>query len=109
MNEKDAVLTLGALAQDARLRIFRTLIGSANQGLTPGELSATLGIPASTLSFHLKELAQAGLVRVARESRHLIYRPSVHHMNDLIAYLTDHCCEGQDCGIQQQTVPLVCK
>jgi len=49
MNEKDAVLTLGALAQDARLRIFRTLIGSANQGLTPGELSATLGIPASTL------------------------------------------------------------
>lgn len=110
MNEHAAVLTLAALAQEARLKIFRTLIGAAHPGLTPGELSATLGIPASTMSFHLKELAQAGLVSVVRESRHLIYRPSVQHMNELIAYLTDHCCEGQDCGLtSKKAAPLFCE
>ena len=100
MNEKAAVAALAALAQDARLRIFRALIGAADRGLRPSELSLALGIPPSTLSFHLKELAQAGLVSVERESRHLIYRPAIGHMNELIAYLTDHCCEGRICGLQ---------
>lgn len=97
--EADAVAALAALAQPARLRIFRALVGAAPTGLTPGALSATLDVPPSTLSFHLKELAHAGLVSQERDGRHLIYRPAIVRMNDLLAYLTAHCCQGADCGI----------
>jgi DNA-binding transcriptional ArsR family regulator len=82
-----------------RLRIFRALIGASPGGMTPGELSAMLGVPGSTLSFHLKELMHAGLVTQERESRNLIYRPSIAQMNELLAYLTAHCCQGADCGV----------
>lgn len=99
MNEADAVAALAALAQGARLRIFRALVGAGPAGVTPGDLSAMLGVPASTLSFHLKELLQAGLATQQREGRHLIYRPAVDHMNALLAYLTAHCCDGADCGL----------
>lgn len=86
------------MAQEARLRVFRALVGAGPEGMTPGALSAVLDIPASTLSFHLKELVRAGLVSVERESRNLHYRPSLASMNELLAYLTDHCCMGQSCG-----------
>jgi ArsR family transcriptional regulator, arsenate/arsenite/antimonite-responsive transcriptional repressor len=99
MKEADAVAALAALAQGARLRIFRALVGAGPAGVTPGDLAAMLGVPASTLSFHLKELLQAGLATQQREGRHLIYRPSVAHMNALLAYLTAHCCDGADCGL----------
>lgn len=99
MEEKDAVTALAALAQGQRLRIFRALIGAAPQGLTPGELSAMLDVPGSTLSFHLKELMHAGLVTQERESRNLIYRPAIAQMNDLLAYLTAHCCQGAACDL----------
>lgn len=98
MNEKTAVLTLAALAQEARLRVFRALVGAGPGGMTPGGLSAMLDIPASTLSFHLKELTHAGLVSMEREGRNLHYRPALDHMNDLLAYLTDHCCQGRPCS-----------
>jgi DNA-binding transcriptional ArsR family regulator len=98
MNEKAAVLALAALAQEARLRVFRALIGAAPDGMTPGALSALLDIPASTLSFHLKELVHAELVTVERDGRNLHYRPAVARMNALLGYLTDHCCEGGSCG-----------
>ena len=98
MNEKAAVTALAALAQDARLRVFRVLVGTAPDGLTPSALSAMLDIPASTLSFHLKELVHADLVSVEREGRNLHYRPALKQMNDLLAYLTDHCCMGQSCA-----------
>lgn len=98
MNEEAAVAALAAIAQGARLRVFRALIGAAPEGMTPGALSATLGVPASTLSFHLKELVHANLVTVERDGRHLIYRPAIQQMNALLAYLTAHCCQGQDCG-----------
>ena len=94
MDEKTAVASLAALAQAMRLRVFRALIGAGPEGMTPGALSATLDVPASTLSFHLKELMHAGLVSQEREGRHLIYRPSVERMNALLDYLTAHCCEG---------------
>ena len=97
MEEKTAVLALAALAQEARLRVFRALVGAAPDGMTPGGLSAMLDVPASTLSFHLKELMHAGLVTQEREGRNLIYRPALAHMNDLLAYLTAHCCQGQPC------------
>jgi DNA-binding transcriptional ArsR family regulator len=98
MKENDAVAALAALAQSARLRIFRALVGAAPEGLTPSALSATLDIPPSTLSFHLKELIHADLVTVERDGRSLIYRPAIRQMNDLLGYLTDHCCQGRSCA-----------
>jgi ArsR family transcriptional regulator len=97
MDEKAAVTSLAALAQDARLRVFRALVGAGPAGMTPGALSAMLDIPNSTLSFHLKELVHAGLVSAEREGRNLHYRPAIARMNDLLAYLTAHCCMGQPC------------
>lgn len=98
MDEQSAVLALAALAQGMRLRIFRALVGAGPQGMTPGALSATLDVPGSTLSFHLKELTHAGLVSQERDGRHLIYRPSLVQMNALMSYLTAHCCQAVDGG-----------
>lgn len=97
MNEKVAVTALAALSQEARLRVFRALVGAGPEGMTPSALSAMLDIPASTLSFHLKELGHAGLVSAERDGRNLYYRPALQQMNDLLAYLTAHCCEGRAC------------
>ncbi len=99
MEENTAILSLAALAQKMRLRIFRALVGAGPDGMTPGALAALLDVPASTLSFHLKELAHSGLVTQERESRNLIYRPSITQMNDLLGYLTAHCCQGTPCGV----------
>ena len=97
MDERTAVTALAALAQDARLRVFRALVGAGPEGMTPGALAAMLDVPNSTLSFHLKELVHAGLVSTEREGRNLNYRPALMRMNALLAYLTDHCCMGQPC------------
>lgn len=97
MNEKAAVSALAALAQEARLRVFRALVGAGPDGMTPSALSAMLDIPGSTLSFHLKELVHAELVSVEREGRHLHYRPALGRMDELLAYLTAHCCLGKSC------------
>ncbi len=94
MNEPDAVRALAALAQAARLRIFRALVGAGPAGLTPGVLAGMLDVPGSTLSFHLKELIHAGLVSVQRDGRSLIYRPDLARMQGLVSYLVDHCCEA---------------
>jgi ArsR family transcriptional regulator, arsenate/arsenite/antimonite-responsive transcriptional repressor len=96
MDEQAAVTSLAALAQGMRLRIFRALVGAGPQGLTPGALTATLDVPGSTLSFHLKELMHAGLVSQERDGRNLIYRPSLERMNALMGYLTAHCCQATD-------------
>ncbi|CAM5797949.1 ArsR/SmtB family transcription factor [Rhizobacter fulvus] len=98
MEEQTAIASLAALAQTVRLRIFRALIGAGPGGMTPGALAALLDVPASTLSFHLKELTHSGLVTQERESRHLIYRPSITQMNDLMDYLSAHCCQGTACA-----------
>ena len=102
MDEATAVASLAALAQGQRLRIFRALVGAGPQGLTPGALAATLGVPGSTLSFHLKELMHAGLVSQQRDGRHLIYRPALAQMDALLVYLTAHCCQasgGLPCAV----------
>lgn len=102
MDEALAVAALAALAQGLRLRVFRALVGAGPQGLTPGALAAALGLPASTLSFHLKELMRAGLVTQQRDGRRLIYRPALAQMNALLDYLTAHCCEqaaSPDCEL----------
>ena len=97
MEEKQAVLALAALAQGMRLRVFRALVGAAPEGMTPGALAALLDVPASTLSFHLKELTHAGLVDAVRDGRNLIYRPDLPRMSALLDYLSAHCRQGADC------------
>jgi DNA-binding transcriptional ArsR family regulator len=108
LSEAQAVAALAALAQPARLRVFRALVGTGPEGMTPGVLAATLGVPSSTLSFHLKGLADAGLVQAERQGRHLVYRPLIAQMNELIAYLTDHCCGGQPCGLVTPSSTTCC-
>lgn len=68
--------------------------------MTPGALTEALAVPATSLSFHLKELTNAGLVSQERQGRHLIYRASFDQMNDLLAYLTENCCQGQACLVE---------
>lgn len=97
MEESDAVKSLSALAQPHRLKAFRALVVAGQDGLTPGDIAAALEVPASTLSFHLKELVHAGLVAQERRGRHLIYRAEYRRMNDLLTYLTDNCCQGEAC------------
>lgn len=108
MDEKSAVVSLSALAQAMRLRVFRALVGAGPQGLTPGDLSATLDVPASTLSFHLKELMHAGLVSQERDGRNLIYRPAIAQMQALLDYLSAHCCHGTPCVPADSRTRITC-
>lgn len=97
IDEPATLKALGALAQAQRLRAFRALVTAGPQGLTPGMLGTHLGLAPSALSFHLKELASAGLVASEPRGRHLIYRAEFRRMDELLAYLMKHCCQGA-CG-----------
>jgi ArsR family transcriptional regulator, arsenate/arsenite/antimonite-responsive transcriptional repressor len=97
MKEIDAIRSLAALAQEMRLRIFRALVVTGNDGLTPSGLSEQLKVASNTLSFHLKELTHAGLITQERQGRNLVYRASFTNMNELLGYLTDNCCQGAAC------------
>ena len=99
MNEEQVIKALAALAHPVRLKAFRALVVSGPQGLTPGVMQEGLGIPATTLSFHLKELAAAGLVTQERASRNLVYRAAYDQMNGLLDYLTANCCTGAACAV----------
>jgi len=103
MNETTVVRSLAALAQDVRLRIFRSLVVAGKDGLTPGDLGEKLGVAATTLSFHLKELTHSGLVSQERQGRNLIYRASFETMNELLGYLTENCCQGETCLAPEAT------
>ncbi|MBU6448507.1 MAG: winged helix-turn-helix domain-containing protein [Rhodospirillales bacterium] len=94
MDKQNAIAALSALAQEARLDIFRLLVRAGPDGLAAGQLAECLGLPPATLSFHLKELRHAGLVSFQRESRSLIYSAEFTSMNALLAYLTENCCQG---------------
>ncbi|HEX5683224.1 MAG TPA: metalloregulator ArsR/SmtB family transcription factor [Ideonella sp.] len=97
MDEQAVVRSLAALAQPVRLQVFRALIVAGREGLTPGTMADALGVPQNTLSFHLKELANAGMVTQERASRHIIYRAAFDRMNALLGYLTENCCRGMNC------------
>ena len=97
MQEPDVIRSLAALAHEARLRVFRALIVAGPDGLTPGVLAEQLGIAANALSFHLKELSHAGLVNQERQGRNLVYRAEYLRMDELLAYLTQNCCQGEPC------------
>ncbi len=92
MKNKDAVRALSALAQESRLEVFRLLVRKGPSGLAAGELSEKLGLPPATMSFHLKELSNAGLITSKRESRSIIYSADFAHMQELINFLLENCC-----------------
>ena len=98
MPEELVLKSLAALAHAVRLKVFRALVVAGPAGLTPSVMSEGLGIPPTTLSFHLKELASAGLVTTERASRHLVYRAAFEQMSGLVAYLTENCCAGASCS-----------
>ena len=106
MEELAAISALAALAQEVRLRVFRALVVAGSAGMTPSAMSEQLSVPATALSFHLKELAHASLISQQRQGRNLIYRAAFATMNELLAYLTENCCEGEAC---LNTKALACK
>jgi DNA-binding transcriptional ArsR family regulator len=104
MDENEVVRSLAALAQPVRLKVFRALVVTGQVGLTPGAMAQGLGIPQNSLSFHLKELTNAGLVTQERASRNIIYRAAYEHMNALLGYLTENCCKGVGCAVDADVV-----
>ena len=105
MKTKDAVESLAALAQESRLAIFRMLVKRGPEGYTPSQLGEKLEVSSPTLSFHLKELQQAGLVDVRRDGRYLYYRPNFVHMDQLVGFLTENCCALADQACGPECVP----
>ena len=108
MEPNQVVQSLAALAHPLRLEVFRALVVAGQGGLTPGVIQDALGVPAATLSFHLKELANSGLVTQERASRHLIYRAAYDNMNALLGYLTDNCCQGAACAVEASSGTCGC-
>ncbi|HXB57140.1 MAG TPA: metalloregulator ArsR/SmtB family transcription factor [Vicinamibacteria bacterium] len=103
MDIKGAVGALGALAQESRLEVFRLLVQRGPTGLAAGEINQRVGIPATTLSFHLSQLSHAGLVTSRREGRSIIYAADYPSMLDLMEFLMKNCC--QDETVAREAVP----
>ena len=101
METTDAIRALGALAQETRLAIYRLLVQAGPEGRAAGTIGEKLGIPPATLSFHLAQLAGAGLVRPRQEGRFIYYSADFGSMNALVGFLTENCCGGNACGPQQ--------
>jgi DNA-binding transcriptional ArsR family regulator len=97
-----AVDALSALAQEHRLALFRLLVQAGDKGMAAGAIAEALGVPNSSLSFHLAQLRTAGLILQERQHRSLIYRANYRAMNALVAYLMENCCAGADCGAGAQ-------
>jgi DNA-binding transcriptional ArsR family regulator len=97
MKIEDAVSALSALAHANRLAAFRLLVEAGPQGLNCTEIGERLGLAPATLSFHLAQLARAGLVTSRQQSRFIFYAANFARMDEVLAYLTDDCCGGQDC------------
>jgi len=104
-----AVIALAALAQETRLAIFRLLVEYARDGLTPGAIVLKLKIPPATLSFHLKELVNAGLLEIRKEGRFIWYRPDIAAMNGLLGHLTESCCRAGGEACDAECAPVACK
>jgi ArsR family transcriptional regulator, arsenate/arsenite/antimonite-responsive transcriptional repressor len=99
MKNSDVVRALAALAQESRLAVFRLLVQRGPEGHSAGEIGTQLAIPGPTLSFHLKELTQAGLITPRKAGRFIYYAPAFERMNELLGYLTEKCCtQGVACA-----------
>jgi DNA-binding transcriptional ArsR family regulator len=105
METDGAVLALEALAQNSRLGIFRLLVEAGPQGLAAGEIAERMDLPAPTLSFHLSQLKNAGLLACRRDGRSLIYSADFDAMTALVGFLTDNCCGGKQCGPASRAAP----
>jgi len=111
METSSVVKALAALAQDTRLGVYRLLVEHAPEGLPAGQIAEHLGVPASSLSFHLKELMHAGLISPRQDGRFLWYRADLDAMNGLVGYLTENCCRSSaacdpKCGPSRATKPV---
>ena len=100
MKADAAIEALSALAQEHRLALFRLLVQAGDKGMPAGAIAEALSVPNSSLSFHLAQLRNAGLVLQERQHRSLIYRTNYPAMNALVGYLMENCCGGAECGTQ---------
>lgn len=97
METKAAIGALAALAQESRLAVFRLLVQVGPSGMAASKIAERLGVPSSSLSFHLKELTHAGLIVPRQDGRFVIYSANFSTMNSLVAFLTESCCGGNPC------------
>jgi DNA-binding transcriptional ArsR family regulator len=97
MDTKQVLAALAALAQESRLAAFRLLVQAGPDGLAASKIAEHLDMAPSSLSFHLKELAHAGLIAARQDGRYVIYSASFDTMNGLLAFLTENCCGGMPC------------
>jgi DNA-binding transcriptional ArsR family regulator len=98
MDTKQTLAALAALAQESRLAVFRLLVQVGPDGMAASRIGERLDIAPSSLSFHLKELAHAGLISSRQDGRYVIYAADIGTMNGLIGFLTENCCGGVPCG-----------
>ena len=101
MDTKLVITALAALAQETRLAAFRLLVQAGPAGMSPGKISEALEIPASSLSFHLKELTHAQLIVPQQQGRFVIYAVNFDTVNGVLGFLTQNCCGGNPCGPAQ--------
>ena len=101
MEKSNAVAALAALAQDSRLDVFRLLVEAGPNGMPAGEIADALDLAPNTLTFHFDRLRAAGLVTVRREGRSMIYAARFETMNALLGYLTENCCQGTACAVDE--------
>ena len=97
MESSTVVEALGALAQPSRLELFRLLVRRGPAGLPAGEIAERIGIPPTTLSFHLSQLTRAGLLTAQRQGRSIVYAADYARMRGLMLYLTENCCQEGGC------------
>lgn len=100
MEDQDAISRFAALAQEHRLAVFRLLMRQGPDGLPAGEIAQALGVAPSTLSSHLAQMCQAGLLRATRQSQRILYAVDIMGTRALIDFLTEDCCQGRPeiCG-----------
>ncbi|MEO7997351.1 MAG: metalloregulator ArsR/SmtB family transcription factor [Gemmatimonadaceae bacterium] len=109
MEQSTVIAALGALAQSSRLDIYRLLVQAGRSGMAAGAIGEALSLPGSTLSFHLNQLQQAGLISSQRDGRSLIYAAEYETMNGLLSYLTENCCQGDSSGGDASTCTPACE
>ncbi len=107
MKKSNAIAALAALAQENRLDAYRLLVQAGPEGLSAGEVAASLGLPPNTLTFHFDRLREAGLVTVRRDGRSMIYAAQFDTMNALLGYLTENCCGGDSSCAPASVCPPV--
>lgn len=106
MKSPEVIKALAALAQESRLAVFRLLVKRGPEGFPPSTISQKLDIASPTLSFHLKELQNAGLVETRRDGRFLFYSARFDRMKGLVGFLTDECCSQADGACDENCKPL---